>query len=130
MLFLAFVYENIWKIGEQPTWPAKGWFQLSRGDCSDFAVNGLFGVMSVMYEKNGTLQAYYSGNEIGLEDVVLYNGQSKQISPEYLCLGAAPFSGYEDHYPDYYNCSEGQEKIPFQIVFDANGNEHFTLTLR
>ena len=129
-LFLAFVYRHVWKFGEEPTWPAKGWYQLDRGSCNDVAVNGLMGVMSVMYEDgSGNRQPYYSGGSTRLADSRIGNGQSELIKTEYLCIGDSPFDGYKDKYPDYYTCEESAEKIPFQVVFDAYGNSDFTLTL-
>ena len=129
-LFLALVYRNVWKFGEEPTWPAKGWFQLNRGGCHSVAVNGLMGVMSVMYkDSSGQLQPHYSGGSTALADATLNNGQSKLIKTEYLCIGEAPYSGYKDHYRQYYDCDADDEKVPFQIVFDAYGNRSYTLTL-
>lgn len=129
-LYLALVYQNVWKIGEQPTWPAKGWFQLNRGGCNSLAVNGLIGVMAVMVKDSaGQLQPHYRDGDTALADVNLSNGQSKLIKPENLCLDEAPFSGYKDHYKHYYRCDTDEQKVPFHIVFDAYGNRSYTLTL-
>ena len=131
-LHLAFVYEHIWKLGEDPTWPVKGWYSLSRTDCKDVAVNGLVGVMSVMYkDSSGDLQPYYRDDDSNprLANSTVRDGQSELIQTEYLCIGEGPYEGYKDNYPEYYECDNKDEKVPFQVVFNAFGRNDFTLTL-
>ena len=129
-LFLAFVYRHVWKLGEPPTWPVKGWFQLNRSGCQNFAVNGLTGVMSVMYKDSaGVLQPFYKGGDTALIDAAVSNGDSTQIVPELLCLDEPPYSGYRDRFTEYYECGADTDQVPFQILFNAGNNSHFTLTL-
>lgn len=129
-LYLALVYRNVWKFGEDPTWPAKGWFQVDRGGCHSIAVNGLLGVMSVMYKDSaGDLLPHYGSGKTALADAQVGEGQSKKIKTEYLCVGNAPFSGYKNRYREYYDCASDGVKVPFQILFNAYGNRSYTLSI-
>ena len=126
---IALIYQHYWRAGEPPTWPAKGWFIYRPNDCSTVAVNGLFGVMSVMWENDrGDLVPYYNGDR-RLDDVTVTNSEAKLFATEHLCLGAAPFDQYRDNFSDYFECREGETEVPFSIIFKQGGKESFTLTL-
>jgi len=124
------VYQNNWKYGEPPTWPAKGWFEYSPGECTSVATNNFFGILSVVRSVKGKkLKPAFFGKR-PVEDVVLSHNQSMAFDPAYLCLGQAPFDGYKDELTDYQKCDKGEQLVPFSIMFNHGGGDHFTLDLK
>ncbi len=129
-LQIAIIYEHHWKRGEPSTWPAKGWFVRSPGECSDFAVNNLIGVMSVVrVTKDGKLKPYSTGST-PFKDTSVYNNEAKWFATEYFCIGEAPFEEYRDNLGDYQKCKKGQTKIPFNLMFKHGGGKHYTLNIQ
>lgn len=129
-LSYAIIYKNYWKWGEPPTWPAKGWFRLARGGCENVAINGLFGVMSVMTDD---LKPYFSNGTDSLKNVETSGNQVKKFKAEYFCIGKkiddAFKETYRDDLYDYRKCAKGQGKIPFNVIFNIKGDRNYTLNL-
>ena len=128
-LHIAIIYKHNWKLGEPPTYPVKGWFVESPGECTNFAINNLVGFMSVVkVTKDGKLEPYYTSST-PLKDISLSNNEAMMYKPHYLCIGEAPFEGYKDKFVDYQKCKKDQKKVPFNVFFRYEGGKNFTLEL-
>lgn len=131
-LQIAIIYKHHWKYGEPATWPAKGWFIYSPGECANVAVNTFFGIMSVVrVTKDGKLEPYFSvkATEVSLKEVRVDYNEVKKFATEYFCTGKAPFDEYRDKIIDYRKCDKGQIKIPFNVMFSHGGGKHFTFSI-
>ncbi len=130
-LYIALIYRYVWNFKEPPSWPAKGWFTYSPGDCSNVAVNYFFGMMAVVKStKGGKLKPYFSQkSSTPAHQVVVRDNDVKSFKTEYMCLGKAPFQGSKDKVEDYRKCRKGQTKIPFNIMFKHAGGRNYTLNL-
>lgn len=127
---LAMIFEHHWKRGKPPTFPAKGWYSYSPGECGNLYFGKIFGIMSIMRKSDdGTLVSMY-GNDVPIGDIQVGIDSMAQFSVEEFCLDDASISGYRNSIWDYSECRKGETKYPFSVMFSSGNGGTYTIVLQ